>query len=312
MNTNLEPRKACPACGSLNVELFSNGLLSPWVSELFGEPLTARVKILECSSCQTVFSEFGYSPNVMTALYSSYRGKHYQEVRQRWESGYTKALNNTLNSGDEWFSNRQRNVLQALIQSGISVDNIESCVDFGGGHGGVMPNFKRRYVYEENSQVSSNSSIEVLQSWDQVKMIAPDMLMCCGVLEHVSSPTQLIELLQTSNAEFYYFEVPAGKPAKRNNFIFATRIVNFLVKSPVLWRTVNRIERQKISKPFISFFPMRISEHLQFFSTTGLIQLLDASNLEVLFTSDQDHNKGLADSKNLSFERTIGVVARRR
>jgi hypothetical protein len=175
-----------------------------------------------------------------------------------------------------------------------------------------MPNFKRRYVYEENSQVSSSSSIEVLQSWDQVKMIAPDMLMCCGVLEHVSFPPQLIALLQTSNAKFYYFEVPAGKPAKRNNFIFATKIDKFLVKSPVLWRILNRIERQKISRPFISFFPMRISEHLQFFSNTGLRKLLDASNLEVLFMSNQDHNRGLADSENLSFERTIGVVARRR
>ena len=282
------------------------------MSELFGESLTARVNILECSSCETVFSEFGYSPSVMTAIYSNYRGKHYLQVRQKWESGYTKALNDTLNSGDEWFANRQRNVLQALFQSGISIDNIESCVDFGGGHGGVMPNFKRRYVYEENSQVSSNSSIKVLQSWDQVKMIEPDMLMCCGVLEHVSSPHQLIALLQTSNAKFYYFEVPAGKPAKRSSLIFSTKLFLFLVKFPVVWRTVNRIEKQKISRPFIAFFPMRISEHLQFFSNTGLRKLLEASDLEVLFMTNQDHNEGLADSGQLSFDRTIGVVARRR
>jgi len=248
----------------------------------------------------------------MTALYSSYRGTRYQEVRQKWESGYTKALNDTLNNGNEWFSNRQSNVLQALIQSGIPVDKIETCVDFGGGHGGVMPDFKKKYVYEENSQVKSDSAIEVLQSWNQVQEISPDLLMCCGVLEHVSSPFDLVAFLQTSNSKFYYFEVPAGKPAKRKNLFFTTRLFKILVSSPSIWRTLNKIERLQISKPFVSFFPIRISEHLQFFSMQGLRNLVETSGLDVMYINDQDHNKGLVDSKNLSFERTIGVVARRR
>lgn len=282
------------------------------MGELFGEPFLAPVTVLECKTCETVFSNFGYSPSVMTALYSCYRGKRYQEVRQKWESGYTKALNDTLNNGNEWFSNRQSNVLQALIKSGIQVDEIETCVDFGGGHGGVMPDFKKKYVYEENSQVKSDAAIEVLQSWNQVQEIAPDLLMCCGVLEHVSSPSDLVSFLKTSNSEFYYFEVPAGKPAKRKKFFFKTGLFKILVSSPRIWRTLNRIERHQISKPFVSFFPIRISEHLQFFSMQGLRNLVESSGLDVLYVHEQDHNKGLADSKNLSFERTIGVVARRR
>ena len=39
---------------------------------------------------------------------------------------------------------RQKDVLKSLAMAGINVSEIETCVDFGSGHGGVMPNFRHK------------------------------------------------------------------------------------------------------------------------------------------------------------------------
>jgi hypothetical protein len=216
VNKNLIPRETCPACDKKDFTQFCSALISPWVSELSGTLLAEPIEILECNSCETVFSQFGYSSNVMEALYSNYRGDKYQVVRQSWEPGYTSTLNTALNGSAEWMELRQRDILNALNLAGIEVDEIQTCVDFGGGHGGVMPNFPRRFVFEENSQVKNSQTLKVMKRWEEVSELSPDLVMCCGVLEHVNNPIDLVELLKTSNARYFYFEDTAGVPPRRS------------------------------------------------------------------------------------------------
>jgi hypothetical protein len=286
-------------------------VFSPWIEKLTGKKLEPLVEIMECRNCATVFSNLAYSEDVMSALYRSYRSERYQKIRQDYEPGYTMALNNSLNSGIDWFAHRQAVVTKALSSAGISTEDIETCVDFGGGHGGVMPNFQKRYVYEANSTIESSSSISVLSNWQQVQELHPKLLMCCGVLEHVYSPSELIAFLISSGADFYYLEVPAGKPTKRIEFPMKKSILKILFRNKSLWRTIQNLERRETDVRLRRFFPMRISEHLQFFSEQGMRNLIHQSGLEILAISIGDHNEGLRDSNNLSFDATIGLVARR-
>ena len=304
-----EVRLTCPACGSSETIQFCFAVVSPWVSQLARERQPSGLEIRECVDCSTIFSDCGYSSKVMEALYKQYRGKEYQSIRQGWEPGYTRELNSALNGSSEWMERRQQDILESITNAGIGSAVIETCVDYGGGHGGVMPNFPKRFVFEENSQVHDTETLKVLARWSEVSRLKPDLVMCCGVLEHVNNPKELIDQIKTAEARYYYFEVPAGRPARRVG-VFASRLaLNLVANSNMLWRAVQKLERNFGDKKLRKYFPFRISEHLQFFSESGIQQLMKNSGLKVMYISTHDHSAGLAGSKNMAFGRTIGVVA---
>jgi len=302
-------RLTCPACSNPSATSFCFAVVSPWVTELASESNPQVLEIRECIKCQTVFSENGHPATVLEALYKDYRGERYQKIRQSWEPGYTSNLNTALNGSAEWMELRQRDILNALSLAGIAVDEIQTCVDFGGGHGGVMPNFPKRFVFEENSQVKDSHALKVIKRWEEVSQLSPDLVMCCGVLEHVNNPIELVELLKTSNARYFYFEVPAGVPPKRFGLLASKRALNSISRSKIAWRLVQRIERRLGREKLRKYFPFRISEHLQFFSEDGLNQLIQNSDMRVMQISTRRHSAGLDGSENLAFEHTIGVVA---
>ena len=302
-------RMECPACASQETFQFCSAVISPWVAELAHETKSHGVEIKQCENCSTVFCDFGYEKNVLNALYKDYRGRRYQSVRQSWEPGYTNALNSALNGSPEWMKNRQQDVLNSLIASKINLSDIQTCVDFGGGHGGVMPDFKYKYVFEENLQVQNSEKINVIADWADVKKLQPDLIMCCGVLEHVNQPKSLVQLLKTSGARFYYFEVPSGTPLKRVGFFSKSWALNIAVSSKPLWRSLQSLERAIGNKRLRRFFPFRVSEHLQFFSEKGIRNLISNSGLKVLNVTTQNHSAGLEDSRNMAFGSTLGIVA---
>jgi hypothetical protein len=304
-----EFRRNCPACASSETVEFCSGVVSPWIIELTQIKMPSGLKVRECNSCRTVFSDRGYPSEVMERLYKGYRGSSYQIIRQSWEPGYTSELNTALNGGPEWMEQRQRDVLTSLAMAGIEDGEIETCVDFGGGHGGVIPNFPHRYVYEENSQVKNSPNLQVLEQWGQVRELKPDLVMCCGVLEHMNNPKELVELIKTAGAKYYYFEVPAGRPAKKVGIFSNQKVLNQITNSKNMWRTIQRLERIIAKNKLRKFFPFRISEHLQFFSELGIRNLINNSGLRVTMITTQDHNNGLVGSKNIAFERAIVIVA---
>ena len=149
----------------------------------------------------------------------------------------------------------------------------------------------------------------MIEQWDEVSKLKPDLIMCCGVLEHVNDPRSLVKLIKTSGSRYYYFEVPAGTPVRRIGIFSNARILNFAVSSKPIWRALQVLERNPFSKHLRKFFPFRVSEHLQFFSEDGMRKLISNSGLKVLNVTTQSHSAGLAGSRNLAFGTTIGVVA---
>jgi hypothetical protein len=302
-------RVNCPACDNSEAIQFCSAVVSPWVSQLACERQPFGLEIRECAACATVFSDCGYSTKVMAALYKQYRGEKYQSIRQDWEPGYTKELNSALNGSYDWMAMRQQDILKSITNAGVSSDEIKTCVDYGGGHGGVMPNFSNRFVFEENSQVRATEDLKVLTRWSEVSELKPDLVMCCGVLEHVNNPKELVMQIKTAGAKYYYFEVPAGRPARRVGIFASKFALDLIVRSKFLWRLIQKFERKFGGKKLRKYFPFRISEHLQFFSEIGIQRLIQNSGMKVMHISTQNHSTGLVGSKNLAFGYTIGVVA---
>lgn len=303
-------RVVCPACESKRIVPYCFAAVSPWVLELARNAAQSIVEICECLHCNTIFTSSTFPDVVLGALYRDYRGSEYQKIRQSWEPGYTIDLNSALNGDESWMQTRQSDILASLNKAGVNIEDIEVCVDFGGGHGGVMPNFPKKYVFEENKQVKDSDTVQVLTIWESVKELKPDLVMCCGVLEHVNYPVELIKLIQSSDAKYFYFEVPAGTPAKRVGLFSKPVFLKLIQKNKPMWRFIQKTERSIGRNRTRRYFPFRISEHLQFFSEKGLQALLENSGFKVLYIGTQDHNSGLADSKNVAFNQTIGAIVR--
>jgi hypothetical protein len=296
----------CPACSvDSNVER-SFAVVSPWVLEISKECGTIITKYMICASCNTGWFDISYSDHVLASLYKAYRGENYFKTRNSWEPTYTKSLNSNLNNGPKWLQGRTRQILNALEDAGSEPSNMKSVLDFGGGHGGVMPKFASRYLLEANEAVTPESGVQLIRTVDDAKNLDLDLIMCCGVLEHLNNPTDLVKTIMGIDSKTYIFEVPTGTPMVRSGFASSKTILKLIASNKLLWRTVQRAER-RAGRRWRKWFPLRCSEHLQFFSSEGLRLLLENCDLEVLNISETKPNEALSDEKNLGFE--VGLIA---
>jgi len=302
-------RMSCPACQSHETQHFGLGVVSPWITELTKHD-SRLTNYLSCLQCETAFFDVHYSEETLTRLYREYRGNEYFRVRNGWEPKYTTHLNEGLVGSPEWLLARRRQVIEMMESAQIPFSQIKSIIDFGGGHGGVMPEVDSRYLIDKNQLNRLEPGVKRLESLEQTVNLTFDLVMCCGVLEHVNEPLKLLQQVRSINSKWFLFEVPKGIPTKRigvsNNKTFLQQIS---LRRP-LWRLIRNIED---GTPYISrrFFPLRCSEHIQFFTEKGLGALLENSGFKVLLMSSSKPNKGLADREGLAFLEGLMVVCRK-
>ena len=304
-------RHKCPACGeNFDPQQNSKAAISPWILELSKIGKVHTTLMRECGTCRTKWFTASYPDSVMKAIYEEYRGEKYLKVRSRWEPTYSKQLNEALNDDPTWMAGRQQQVIDTLNFSGIDISQIKTVLDFGGGHGGVMPPAQNRYVYDTNEQIISKNNIKVIHSWDDAKNLNLDLVMCCGVLEHVNAPEQLVNLLCETNAKYFYIEVPSGTPKRRIGPLAIEPVLKILMSHHRIWSLIQKIERRfpKISR----FMPLRCSEHLQFFTKEGLSRLLSKSGLHEMYLGSYGVNINLVDGKNLAFDSALTAIYTRR
>jgi hypothetical protein len=220
-------------------------------------------------------------------------------------------LNSGLDSGEEWLNGRRRQILESLESAGADPSNMKSVLDFGGGHGGVMPRFPKRYLLEANESVVPEHGIELIHEWQDARNLSLDLVMCCGVLEHLNDPQALVRTMLELDGEIYLFEVPTGIPINRKGLSANRLFLQILSSNRLIWRTIQRIERH-LGRSWLAYFPLRCSEHLQFFSQAGLFRLLDQSGFEVLEIKQTYPNKSLTDKENLGFEFGLIAVCRKK
>jgi hypothetical protein len=296
----------CPACGNKNLGKGTAAVISPWVLELSKERHIPNPRYKICTYCSSSWFNKSYSQTVLDSLYIAYRGKEYFRIRNSWEPTYTENLNSGLDSGEEWLNGRRRQILESLESAGADPSNMKSVLDFGGGHGGVMPRFPKRYLLEANESVVPEHGIELIHEWQDARNLSLDLVMCCGVLEHLNDPQALVRTMLELDGEIYLFEVPTGIPINRKGLSANRLFLQILSSNRLIWRTIQRIERH-LGRSWLAYFPLRCSEHLQFFSQAGLFRLLDQSGFEVLEIKQTYPNKSLTDKENLGFE--FGLIA---
>ena len=141
----------------------------------------------------------------MNSLYKAYRGNEYFEVRNSWEPSYTAELNLGLNHGEEWLSSRRTQIEKSIVDAGYDPRAMSSVLDFGGGHGGVMPKFPNRYLLEANESVQLESGVTHIRNWEDAKSLSLDLVMCCGVLEHLNNPSELVATILELKSDLYLF-----------------------------------------------------------------------------------------------------------
>jgi hypothetical protein len=159
--------------------------------------------------------------------------------------------------------------------------------------------------------VIPENGVQLVRSLEEAKKIPLDLVMCCGVLEHLNDPEELVKTILAFNAEVFLFEVPTGTPSHRKGLAKYRFLLKLFASNRVLWRIVQKIERNSDRK-WRAYFPLRCSEHLQFFSTDGLSQLLEYCGLEILIISETKPNTALADEQNLGFEAGLIAVCRKK
>ena len=311
-NPGLEdPRlNSCPACGQRSYKLGSWAVISPWVLELSGEAKSITTEYRVCSFCKSSWFNHSFSPKILDSLYRSYRGEEYFRIRNSWEPTYTKQLNSELNSGVEWLDGRRAQITKSLESAGLKPTEMESVLDFGGGHGGVMPKFPKRYLLEANESADPEIGVQLIRQWEEAQKLSLNLVMCCGVLEHLNQPASVVTTILELESDIYLFEVPAGIPATRKGLSANRLFLKVLSSNKFLWREIQKLER-RLSRAWRIYFPLRCSEHLQFFSREGLSQLLENCGLEVLVIQETNPNQALTDEKNLGFETGLIAVCRK-
>ena len=279
-------RESCPACGGRQVLTEAHAWVSPWVRELSGFP-ERQTRFRVCAICGTGFFVDVPDETQLALLYQGYRGERYQQVRHRWEPTYTEDFNRQLNSGAD-FMNARRKAMQDFLQltvPGLS-STCQGVVDVGGGEGHLMPawpSIRHRYVLDI-SGAPTNPGVTRIQSASEVKASRIDLVQLCGVLEHVGDPESFLRdslepFARLTETLVVLVEVPAGVPQARGRLVSAFPAFELVTRSTGLWRLANRIDAG--AGPLRKHWPLRMGEHLTFFSQSGLKSLLQRVGIEV-------------------------------
>lgn len=306
----------CPACDHDTADQVRIGLVAPWVRNLAGVK-RRFTKYLICAMCKGGYSDIYYSEEELRYLYDDYRGIKYFQIRSKWEASYSQEFNESIDSGLSHLDLR-RNQMESLIsQVNPRFHSTAECIlDIGGGHGGLIPNWsnlKKKFVLDISGVEAIDGVISV-ESWSQLAGEGPvHLTMACGILEHLNSPS---EFLQNIKAEMnkshlitaeslFYFEVPSGIPNRK--FMPGKLLIAAISSlSPILWRKYDRWSTAYGH----GLWPIRIAEHVQFFSEEGLRRLVQENGFELLKIVDYSAIESLHDSRSIRFSNITGVLAK--
>jgi len=307
----------CKACGYKNS--FKNfAIQSPWVAELIGVK-PQLVEYLICDHCGTGNTNLDFSVVQLRKLYSNYRGENYFATRNSWEPFYDNSLNASLSDSPDWMKVRRDFISQTLIRvlGSENCSRIRNVVDIGGGHGHLFPDFsskQKQYVIDLDES-PLDGAITKLTNFDTIPSLNIDLTMACGRLEHLVNPVEYSRILvsKLQKDSFIFFEVPSGVPTSRGLWKTDTskRILLMISRNKKLYRTILILERYlKNSSFFLRLFPMRISEHLQFFTERGLFLLCRSVGIEVIESGVWNINATLPGSKSMGFQNGVWIVGR--
>jgi len=255
---------SCIACGSYSL-VASPAILMPFVAERalnwgpvdideswnlsdvkIGRAYT-RVNSMGCIACGTVFVDLRLGETQMARLYKDYRGDDYVSTRIKFEPHYQQK-NISFNEPYKHIPK-----VEAKIKDWIGVP--QSVLDWGGGDGLNTP---FRHVVE-NLFCYDISGVELCEGVRKYcSETAPDvfdLVVCCQVLEHVSSPMEVLTEVKKfmSHSSFLYLDFPFEKLMQTD------KECSEMLKCKRHWH-----------------------EHINFFSEAGVREILKSAELDLV------------------------------
>ncbi len=305
-------RNHCPSCGECTLSGNERAIVAPWIRDLAN--ISKRfTKLNRCSTCSSAWFTLNYSSDELTRIYSEYREEAYVSHRHHWES-YTLSINDVLDEESHYQESR-RTLISALLERelGFDISSCETVVDYAGAHGIVI----EKWIGINNRFVIEISNTSVLPGIQKAATILDipfpiNAILFLGVLEHLPHPDEFLrarikevirhqsQFSQAAPKPVFIFEVPNGVPAKRTQLCFILcSIASFWPKA---WRFVCK------SPAFRRYIgsPLRVAEHLQFYSDIGIEKLLERVGLNLIVSETYNLGRELSD---LNFSRSNMVIA---
>jgi len=253
----------CVCCGSAHLE-GAPAVLMPFLAHrVFGwEPVVideswnlrtipsghaySICRSLHCPDCGHLFLDIRFDDVEMQRLYEGYRGEAYTALRQRYEPDYGRR--NVVYGGIiPWLQDVEA-FLDPYLPSAPRV------LDWGGDTGKNTP-FRSRcsahFVYDISHIPLVEGARQVTR--EEAVQVAPDLVICSNVLEHVPYPHELLAeiALVMSRDAIFYVEVPFEDLMREDG-------------------------------PAPHGRKKHWHEHINFFSEQSLVRVLNASGFEVL------------------------------
>lgn len=309
---------SCVACGESAVPS-RKAIISPWIRDRCS--LTIQTSLYcWCKSCGSGQFSVRYDPDEMDLLYSGYRDQAYFQVRHAWEPSYSRSFNDAFGRDAAVVEARQA-MLQELLHSvsDPSAAGIAVALDVGGDLGQFLPNdIPERYVLDPSDRPLVGG-VNRLFELEDARQLDIELVVMTGVLEHLEDPLvhlRDIRSVASSPRAIYILSVPAGTPAHRGGLLESAIHRLGLIASTwrpawAAWDAVVAVARRS-GLPIGAFAPFRQSEHLSFFSPSGLRKLCERSGLDVLLLKELAVPGELTQSGRLQFSRDLYAVCRPR
>ncbi|MDD6039226.1 MAG: class I SAM-dependent methyltransferase [bacterium] len=201
-----EVSSSCIICGNKSLDA-ARAHFAPFIVEKMFHGNAQKTRFLKCRSCGMGFSEYRPTDDEMDCLYSDYRGSEYLRIRTQYEKNYMEE-----EYSKKYVEERRKQALESFLTQYMKLAEINHVLDYGGDEGQYIPDGfinAEKYVYEI-SGYQLRTGVRRIDQFDEISHYSWDFIMCCHVLEHVSDPRSIIDVLVHSLSEdgYLYIEVP--------------------------------------------------------------------------------------------------------
>ena len=225
LHKDIENGIRCLICGGEQCT-HDKAHFAPFLTECMFEGSKKPTQLIHCQDCGVYYSEYRPNSIEMDRLYKDYRGETYVKQRIRYEPEYTADV-----YYDKEVEGWRKKRLGTYLKENLNIENIHYFLDYGGDNGGFIPdefNHACRYVYDI-SGVDVVPGVCRIKSLEELKNYSWDLITCCHVLEHVSDPLQIVEIMADllHSGSYLYIEVPYENWFKQYSNVEINEHINF-------------------------------------------------------------------------------------
>jgi len=296
----------CLCCGSNHLTQIP-ALIAPFLSFYALGGGDKNCNLLICTECQFRFFDVRPDTEEVTRLYANYRGERYFEERHRHEFWYSRAINDGIGS-DQHEIQLRKDSLAAFLGKSRDTSSIRSVLDYGGDRGQFIPDQlgSERFVYEISDAVPVEG-VSRIESEAELAARRYDLVMICGVLEHMSDPAEALRTakpLVAPERGLVYIEVPFERPSlalvPRNTLYRA--YLNALQRTGRLLELVDFLSTAfKLKLNFVPPFGfIKMHEHVNFFSQQAMAALVERNGFSVIASEVRGYHTHAGTDRMLS------------